>query len=69
MIKASDVQTPPADQARIDTLAAHFVEGSDELCALSDSISEAVRIYVAKDSNRRERAYNDRERVRTGGRL
>lgn len=55
-----------ADQERIDTLAAHFVEGSDELLGLSSALTLAVKQYIHKDSERRREAAVFARNVRYG---
>jgi hypothetical protein len=39
----------PADQQRIDTLAAHFIEDSELLLSLSHALSEAVIRHIEAD--------------------
>jgi hypothetical protein len=43
-----------ADQEKIDTLAAHFIEHSELLMGLSNCLTACVKHYVKRDAAKRE---------------
>jgi hypothetical protein len=60
-MKPQPVVLTPRDQEKIDTLAAHFVESSEELIALSRAITETVIRHIVADQRRMEESWTENE--------